>query len=193
MSDTFNDTYIDFDAEEQRLQKKIDELQAEADELEAQIQRIEDKGNDVPDPKKQAYAGKMSTGAQLSNHRKAVVWARDVAPESDDFPAWDEAVDGITLGAPRGRTLRKLQSDLQGQDAEGMEQVLFIADAVVDAPFADEDMGEGELASVLGDMHPWFLDWCEDRVDELMDPEGNVPSSGNSPGAPSTKTDSTEA
>ncbi|MDS0258565.1 hypothetical protein NDI56_03960 [Haloarcula sp. S1CR25-12] len=190
---TFNDTEINFDDEEQRLQERIDELEAGADSLREQIQNIQSKGNDVPQAKRDALQQAVSEASTLSTHRKGVVWARDHAADSDDFPAWDEAADSITLGAPRARTIQRLQSDIQSAgDTQGSEQSLYIADAVVEAPFKDDGMADGELAGVVGQLHPWFLEWAEDRVDALMDPEGNVPSSAASPAEMSTPNSSTE-
>lgn len=190
---TFNDTEINFDDEEQRLQERTDELEAEADSLREQIQNIQREGNDVPQAKRDALQQVVSEASTLSTHRKGVVWARDHAADSADFPMWDEAVDSITLGAPRARTIQRLQSDIQSAgDTQGSEQSLYVADATVEAPYKDDGMADGELAGAVGQLHPWFLEWAESRVDALMDPEGNVPSSATTPAETSTQNSSPE-
>lgn len=190
---TFNATTFRWDDEIDRIEDTLEELEAEIEDVQTQIERIEANDNDVPKPKRRRLTDLLSESKQLKTHRKAIVWARDTAPHSDDFPEWDEAVDGVTLGAPRGRTLRKLQSEIRDAgDTDGAEQLVYIADGTVEAPYKNEAQTAGELAGVIGQLHPFYLDWCEDRIDALMDPEGNATPSAPSRGETSSESSSTE-
>lgn len=193
MSGAFNETTFDFDDEEARIEDAIADLESEIEEIQTEIQRIKANGNDVPVTKQQRLDSLLSESRQLETHRKGVVWARDIAPESDDFPEWDEAVDAVTLGAPRGRTLRRLQSEVQqAGETNGAEQLIYIADGTVEAPYVDDGRPSAEIAGVVGNLHPWYLSWAEDRIDALMDPEGNALRSAPSHAETQTPTTSTE-
>lgn len=180
---TFNVTYFDFDAEEERLSDDIDTIQEKIDELQ---EEDEDVSNQI--------AALQAQLSQLQSQRKGVVWARDSAPESDDFPQWDETVDGVKLGAVRASTFGNLQNDLESDPnaGSGTSDILYVADGTVEAPYADDDLSDTRLAGVVGNLHPWYIQWASAAIDRLMDPEGNVTSSETSPGETSTANSTTE-
>lgn len=184
MTDTFNQTYFDFDEEIERLDEaiaKIDE-QLEATDNEQVTQALSSRRSD------------------LQSHRQGVVWARDYAAESDDFPMWDEAVDGVTLGALRAGTFGRIENDADDGDAgHGTMRVLYVADGTVEAPYVDEDMSDAERVSAVRKLHPMYLRYAEDRIDALMSPggiddegEGNGTDSEPSPEASQSETQTTD-
>ncbi|MDS0280302.1 hypothetical protein NDI85_21185 [Halomicroarcula sp. S1AR25-4] len=185
MTGTFNETHFDFAEEIDRLDDRIADLQAEADETED--------GSDQE-------AALLETIQTLQTQRKGAIWAcpgrggGEDAHEDDDFPMWDEPVDGVTLGAVRARTFANMENDLESDPnaGSGTSSILLIADGTVEAPYVGEDMRDAEIAGAVGKLHPWYLKWAEGRITALMDPEGNATSSGTSPGDKPTKTTSTE-
>jgi len=173
---TFNSTFFDFDAEEERLDEEIADLE----------DRIADADGDTAT----ALQAQLS---KLESQRKGVVWARDRAPDSDDFAMWDEAVDGVTLGAVRASAFGNLQNDLESDPnaGSGTSDILLVADGTVEAPYYAEGIGGRELTGVVGKLHPWYIQWASGAIDRLMDPEGNVTSSDASPKETSTSESST--
>lgn len=177
---TFNDTRFEFDAEVERIENEIESLREEFTEL-----------ADDESPS----AGKVEELQDLQAHRKGAIWARDKAYESEDFPAWDEDVDGIRIGAPRAGLLGQLQNDLGGDpDAgEGTANTLIVADATVEAPYVGDDISKQQAAAAVGSFHPYYIKWAKARVDDLLDPEsGNGTSSGTSSGGKRAETTSTD-
>lgn len=175
----FNETYYEFGEEIQRLEEEIDSLQSDADEL----------ADDNPQ-KERIFAEVNALQAQ----RKGVVWARDRAYESDDFPQWDDDVDGVTLGAIRAGAYGSLQDDIEGDPnaGSGTSTNLLVAEGTVDAPYIDDSMSNTERAGAVAQLHPWYRKWAHARVDALLDPEGNESFSGTSPGETLTQTTSTD-
>ncbi len=176
MSQTFNETTVNFDDEVKRLQDRIDDLQDQLSELDADA------------PQRETIA---STIQQLESHRKGVVWARDQAYKSDDFPQWDEDIDKITLGALRAGAYAALCDDIEADpDAGGgTSGNLVVAEGTVEAPYIDSGMTDAERIGAISQLHPFFRDWAEARITTLMDPEadigstdeGNGTDSGDSP------------
>jgi hypothetical protein len=41
-------------------------------------------------------------------------------------------------------------------------------------------MSDNRLAGVVGQLHPWYIQWASAAIDRLMDPEGNATSSEKS-------------
>jgi len=164
---TFNATFFDFDEEEERLADEIADLE----------ERIAGADGDTAT----ALQARLS---KLESQRKGVVWARDRAPEDGDFQMWDEAADGVTLGAVRASTFGNLQNDLESDPnaGSGTSDILLVADGTVEAPYIDGGMGDKQLTGVVGQLHPWFIQWASAAIDRLMDPEGNATSSGASRG-----------
>jgi len=167
---TFNATRFEFDAEVVRIEGEIEDLQTDLEGL--------------PDnsPKAPRLAQRIQ---DLQAQRKGVIWARGRAFESDDFPAWDEDVDDVTLGAITAGVYGRVQNDL-GRDpdaGEGTANTLIVAEATVDAPYAGDDVSDEATIAAVAQLHPYFIQWAKDRVDDLLDPEsGNGTSSGTSPG-----------
>jgi len=155
---TFNETYFEFDAEIDRLADRIEDLRAEVEEL----------ADD--NPRKQQ---KIATIQQLESQRKGAVWARDVAHDDEDFPQWDESVDGVTLGALRAGPYASLQNDLESDPDAGIGSsgTLIVAQATVEAPYVTDDMSDRQRTLAVSQLHPFYRDWAEARIDELMDPE----------------------
>jgi hypothetical protein len=162
---TFNETYIAFDESIEALEDEIEEITEQLAEL--------DEGNPlIPQLK--------TKRTRLATQRKGAVWARDRAHESDDFSMWDEGVDGVTLAAVRAGTLDGIKSEVADREGGGSD-LLLIADGTVEAPYIDPDHSEEQRAGVVGQLHPYYQDWAAARIDELMDPEGNVIGSSDSP------------
>ncbi|WP_277540229.1 hypothetical protein [Haloarcula laminariae] len=160
---TFNQTYFDFDEEEQRLDNEIADLQDRIDEL-----RDEDGDNS------DTIGGLQAQLSKLQSRRKGVIWARDTAPGHEDFPMWDEAADGVTLGAVRASTFGNMQNDLEADpDAgSGTSDILYVADGTIEAPYTDGELSDKQLVGIVGQLHPWYIQWASGAVDRLMDPEG---------------------
>ncbi|GAA3882650.1 hypothetical protein [Haloarcula argentinensis] len=169
---TFNETHIEFEASIAELEAEIEEL---ADELE---------GLDEDNP---LYPQKAQRRADLATQRKGAVWAcpgrgedADVH-EDDDFPMWNEPVDGVTLGAVRAGAMDSITSEVVDNGGEGSE-ILLVADGSVKAPYVGDDMTDKQEAGAVGDLHPWYREWCAARINELLDPEsGNEKHSSGSP------------
>ncbi|EMA17179.1 hypothetical protein [Haloarcula amylolytica] len=162
---TFNETYISFDDSIEALEEQIEEIAEQLDDL-------DDDNPVVP--------GLQSQRSQLATQRKGAIWARDRAHESDDFPMWDEDVDGVTLSGVRAGTFAGIEKESAQRDGEGTD-LLLIADGTVDAPYVDDDGDDDMTAAAVGQLHPYYRDWASSRIDELMDPEGNVIGSSDSP------------
>jgi len=160
---TFNQTYFDFDEEEQRLGDEIADLQDRVDEL-----NNEDGDNTDTIQALQAQLSK------LQSQRKGVIWARDTAPDHDDFPMWDEATDGVTLGAVRASTFGNMQNDLESDPnaGSGTSDILYVAAGTVDAPYTDGELSDKQLVGIVGQLHPYYIQWASAAIDRLMDPEG---------------------
>jgi len=158
MTGTFNETYFEFNQEVQLLGERIAELEAEADEL------------DDGDDRRQEINAKMQ---MLKSQRKGAIWARDQAREDDDFPAWDGDVDGVTLGALRAGPYAGLVDDVESDpDAgSGTTASLLVAEATVEAPYLDDDMSSKKRAAAVASLHPYYRDWAEGRINDLLDPE----------------------
>jgi len=162
---TFNETFFDFGDSVEALEDEIADLTEQLDELNA----------DNP-----MRAQLRSRRSQLATQRKGAVWARDRAFVSEDFPVWDEDVDGVTLGAVRAGAFAGIESDVADAGGEG-SSLLLIADGTVDAPYAGDDMTDEQEAAAVGQLHPYYRKWAEARIDELLDPEGNATGSSDSP------------
>ena len=162
---TFNETHIEFEASIAELEAEIEEL---ADELE---------GLDEDNP---LYPQKAQRRADLATQRKGAIWARDRAFESDDFGMWDEDVDGVTLAAVRAGAMDSITSEVADNGGEGSE-ILLVADGTVKAPYVGEDMTDTQEAAAVGQLHPYYREWCAARINELLDPEGNGCHSSGSP------------
>lgn len=160
---TFNQTYFDFDEEEDRLDAEIADLQDRIGELQG--------GEDDNSGTIQALQAQLS---KLQSQRKGVIWARDTAPGHDDFAAWGEAAGGVTLGAVRASTFGNLQNDLESDPnaGSGTSDILYVADGTVDAPYTDDELSDKQLVGVVGQLHPYFIQWASAAIDRLMDPEG---------------------
>jgi len=169
---TFNETFFDFDAEEERLDEDIAAL-------ERKLQALRDRDGDVDDK----VAALQAQKSQLQSQRKGVIWARDTAPDHEDFPMWDEAVDGVTLGAVRASTFGNLENDLESDPnaGSGTSNILLVADGTVKAPYADDSMSDAQLTGAVGQLHPYYIKWASSAVDRLLDPSGNATSSVTSP------------
>lgn len=161
---TFNETYIAFD-------ESIAALEAEIEEIAEQLAELVEGNPLIPQLK--------AKRTRLATQRKGAVWARDQAHESDDFPMWDEDIDGVTLAAVRAGTLDGIKSEVADREGGGSD-LLLIADGTVEAPYVDPDHSEEQRAGVVGQLHPYYQDWAAARIDELMDPEGNATGSSNS-------------
>lgn len=180
MSGTFNQTYFDFDSEVERLDVAIDEVDEQLAEAE---------NDDVA----QVLSSRKD---DLQSYRQGVVWARDYAAGNDDFEMWDADVDGVTLGALRAGTLGRVENDAgNGDTGLGTVRVLYVADGTVEAPYVDEDMSDHERVATVRDLHPMYLRWAEDRINQLMSPggiddegEGNGSDSEPSPEASQSET-----
>jgi hypothetical protein len=164
VSETFNHTSFNFDDEVSRLEARAEELQeeiAEADDAVAEV--------------------KSQQLRTVQCQRKGAVWARDRAFESDDFSMWDEDVDAVTLGAPRGGAWRDLQDEMEAaiDTGTGTTSTLLIVDGSVDVPYIDGDMSEGEAAHAVRQLHPFFLEWADARVNDLLDPEAEAGNGNN--------------
>jgi cell division septum initiation protein DivIVA len=188
---TFNATYFAFDEEVERLDEKIEALREEAAELE-----------DADDPPEQRIQQLVDEAQDLQAQRKGAVWARDRAYESEDFPHWDTAVDGVTLGAVRAGVYGGVQNDV-GADpdaGEGTVNTLFVAEATItdpdvgeEAPYVGADMSTEAQTAAVASLHPWYIQWAKSRIDELLDPEsGNGSRSGSSPAENSAEETSTD-
>jgi len=183
---TFNETDFDFDEEEDRLDDEIADLQDRIAELQD--------GDDVNSDTLQTLQAQLS---KLQSQRKGVVWARDTAPGHEDFPMWDEAADGVTLGAVRAATFGTMQNDLESDPnaGSGTSDILYVADGTVDAPFVSDDLSDKQLVGVVGQLHPWYIQWASAAIDRLMDPEGAAGGNGTrsetSPNETSTNETST--
>lgn len=168
MSNTFNETFVNFDESIEDLEEQIEELEAKASDLE----------DDNP-----RRAQLLSQRSRIDSQRKGAVWARDRAYESDDFPQWDEDVDGITLAALRAGAYGGLQDDVESDPnaGSGTSTNLLVAEGTVEAPYIDEGMSDADKAQAVSQLHPFFRNFAEGRINELMDPEaGNGSSSGKS-------------
>lgn len=170
MSGTFAETRFEFDAEIERLDERIADLEAQVEEM--------DNGTPGAD-------AVTATLQQLRTRKKGVVWARDHAHESDDFPQWDEAVDGVTFGGLRAGTYGGLRDDLDADpDAgSGTSSTLVVAEGTVEAPYIDDDMTETERVSAVAQLHPFYREWAEARITALMDPESDVHDAGEGNGS----------
>ena len=159
---TFNETRINFD-------ESIDAIEEQIEEIAEQLDELDDDNPAVP--------GLQSRRSRLATQRKGAIWARDRAHESDDFPEWDEDVDGVTLSGVRAGTFAGIERESADRGGEGTD-LLLIADSTVEAPYVcdDDDM----TAANVGQLHPYYRDWASSRIDELMDPEGNVIGSSDS-------------
>jgi len=178
---TFNETYFEFDAEEQRLSDEIADL-------EDRVADLQDAEGDNTD----TIGALQAERSKLQSRRKGVVWARDTAPDHDDFPMWDEAVDGVTLGAVRASTFGNLQNDLESDPnaGSGTSDILLVADGTVDAPYVDDGLTDTQLTGVVGQLHPYYIQFASACIDRLLDPTG--PAGGNAkPSEPSPKETST--
>jgi|GEM_PF-2083015 hypothetical protein len=166
---TFNQTHFDFDEEEQRLDSEIADLQDRIDELQ-----------NVDGDNSETIAGLQGQVSKLQSQRKGVIWARDQAPENDDFGAWDEAADGVTLGAVRASTFGNMQNDLESDPnaGSGTSDILYVADGTVEAPYVDDDLSDKQLVGVVGNLHPYYIQWASAAIDRLMDPEGAAGGNG---------------
>ena len=183
MSQTFNETTVNFDGEVKRLQDRIDDLQEQLAELDADA------------PQREQVTSTIQT---LESHRKGVVWARDQAYESDDFPQWDEDADGITLGALRAGAYAGLRDDMEADPDAGGGTTgnLVVAEGTVEAPYIDDGMTDTERIGAVSQLHPFFRDWAEARITTLMDPEADLsdtegngtPSDGSLEKTPETTT-----
>lgn len=162
---TFNETRIEFD-------DSIEALEAEIEEIAEKLDDLEDGNPMIPQLK--------SERSQLATQRKGAVWARDRAYESDDFPSWDEDVDGVTFGGVRAGAFAGIESEARDRGGEGTD-LLLIADGTVKAPYVSSEMSDDQVAAAVGQLHPYFRAWASSRIDELMDPEGNVLVSSDSP------------
>lgn len=172
---TFAETFFDFDEEVDRLNETIEDLEAEIDQLETEEQNNEDVDNS------QQIEAHHQLIAELQSQRKGVVWARDQAFESNDFPQWDEDVDGVTLGALRAGAYGKMRDDLEA-DAEaggGTSSTLLVAEGTVDAPYIDDSMSDVECVGAVAELHPFYREWASSRVNELVDPEASIHDEGN--------------
>lgn len=162
---TFNETYFGFDESIKAIEDEIEDVKERLDNVE--------EGNPI-------RPQLLNERTQLASQRKGAIWARDRAHESDDFPEWDEDVDGVTLGAVRAGTMEGIESEASNRDGGGAG-LLLIADGTVEAPYVDDDMSDTERAAVVGQLHPYYRKWAEGRIDELFDPEGNALGSSDSP------------
>lgn len=180
MSNTFNETHFDFDESTAALNDQIQEFRDKADDL------------DDDNSQKDTFLAKAQ---QLESQRKGAVWARDRAAESDDFPQWDDDVDGVTLAALRAGAYGGLEDDLQ-QDpnaGSGTSTNLLVAEGTVDAPYVNEGMTDAQRAGAVAQLHPFYRKWAVARINELMDPEqGNGIRSETSPEGPPIQTTSTD-
>lgn len=160
MTGTFNETYFDFDEEVQRLEERIDDLRANLNEM------------DDDAPQRAETAAQLQ---QVESEKKGVIWARDRAYESEDFPQWDEDVDGVTLGGLRAGAYSGLQDDLSRDDdaGAGTTGTLLVAEGTVEAPYVDDSMTDVQRVGAVKQLHPFYRTWAEARVNALMDPEGN--------------------
>ncbi|WP_135806213.1 hypothetical protein [Halorussus marinus] len=174
---TFNETHFDFDDEVDRLEDRIQEL----------TEALADIDDDSPQAQQLA-----SQKQELAAQKKGVLWARgfpedddrEGAFESDDFPMWDEDVDGVTLGAVRANVYGNIQNDLESDPnaGGGTSATLLVAEGTVEAPYIDDSMTDAQHAGVVGQLHPFYRKWAEARISELLDPEvGNGRYSATSP------------
>lgn len=160
---TFNVTTIEFAASIAELEEQIEELTERLESL--------DEGNPlIPQIKQQR--------SQLKTQRKGAVWARDRAYESEDFSAWDEDVDAVTLGGVRAGAFAGIESEARHRDGEGTD-LLLIADGTVDAPYIDDGMSDEQVAAAVGQLHPYYRAWASGRIDEIMDPEAGIVGNAN--------------
>ena len=172
---TFNETYYEFDAEIERLESQIQDLREQLNDL------------DENSPQRPVIADELSS---LQSQRQGVVWARDRAFENDDFPQWDEDVDGVTLGAIRAGTFGRLQDDVAGDPnaGGGTSTNLLVAEGTVvsptdgeQAPYVDSGMPDSQQAAAVAQLHPYYREWAQARINDLLDPEsGNATNSGSS-------------
>jgi hypothetical protein len=168
---TFNDTYIDFAESAAALQDEIDDINEQLSDLE--------EGNPLrPDL--------TSQRSQLQTQRKGAIWACPSRGEGEDphedgdFPMWTEAADGVTLGGVRAGAFAGIEQEATERNGEGTG-LLLVADGTVEAPYVDGGMSEQERAAAVGQLHPYFRKWAQARIDEIMNPEGNVIGSSDSP------------
>jgi hypothetical protein len=178
---TFNETYFDFDDA--------------VEDLEEQIEEIDDAIGDLDDDDDSGAREYLTAQKQdLVSQKKGAIWARDHAYASDDFPQWDEDVDGVTLGALRAGAFGGLQDDIESDPnaGGGTSTNLLVAEGTVDAPYVDDSMSEAQRAGAVAQLHPYFRTWADARVNELMDPEqGNGTSSATSSAETPAETTST--
>ena len=171
---TFAETFFDFDEEVERFDEAIGQLQDKIAELEDE-QATDDVDNS------QQIDGLTQLISQLQSQRKGVIWARDRAYESEDFPGWDEDVDGVTLGALRAGAYGGMRDDIETDpDAgNGTTSTLMVAEGTVDAPYIDDGMSDVERVGAVANLHPYFREWAEGRINALIDPESSVHDEGN--------------
>lgn len=155
-------------------------LADEVDRLAGEIESVREKVNETEPGSDQEQ--RLSQRLQnLRTQKVGAEWARGYPDDDDsegafaddDFPMWDEDVDSVTLGAVLGGAWSDLKNEL-GANEMGSSALLMIADGTVDAPYIDEDMDDIEAVGVVRGLHPYYLEWAENRVTELMNPRGNA-------------------
>lgn len=169
-------------------------LQTETYGLDEEVQRLEEQLDELRDVLSEMDADHNARGelaelrTSLETQLNGVRWARDEALEADYAPAWDEAVDAITLAGLTGGDVAKTQDNLQADAGEGAVRVEFVAagspatnDADVpahvsvpaEAPYVDAEQSEEERVAVVSDLpHPYQV-WAHQRIDDLTSLSGN--------------------
>lgn len=155
-----------------RFDDSIDELEADIEELTEQLDGL---SSDNP-----VYERLRGRQQRLTIQRKGAIWARDQAHEAEDIPAWDAPTEAITFETVAAGAYQRVVQDATSTDGQAAASVRLVAAATAEAPYVDGDMGRRERVAAVADLHPYFLEWAEARVTELLDPEGNVTGSGGS-------------
>lgn len=166
---------IDLEEEQERLQEEIDD----ANRL------IEDMDDDH-DRKAEVVELKNS----LETQKTGVKWALEDAADADYCPAWDAAVDEMTLAGLTGGEVAERQDGLPADAGEGAVRVEFVAagsphpgdekiknqpgiDVPAPAPYVDANQTEEERLAVAARLPHPFQVWAHQRVDDLTSLSGN--------------------
>lgn len=144
--------------------EEIDRLERERERL---AEEVADMAADDP-----ARAQNVERGNDIDGYLDGLEWAMR-AHEDDAVPAWDEAVDAVTLGGLNGGEYGKLEQDLSeaAQQSEqgitGAQRVYQVRAGTVTAPYLDPSADEISQLTAVASLPVGFLQWAQHRIDEL--------------------------
>ncbi len=138
---------IDFDAELDRLNSRLEELAS---------QHAAASGDRA--------AMVVQEAQEVETHRDGVLWARDHAADDPAVPFWGDG-ESITIAGLTAGEMARIE-DAAADDGQGAMRVQLAAAGTVDAPFLDADTDDETAIARCGQLPDPFLRWLASRIND---------------------------